>query len=519
MAMNAAACRPVGAPTGPTIANSANPTPADWLWLCAILVVACVLRAINLNAGLWFDEIDTLVHYTRLPAAELLTVYPSLNHHVLFTLEAKAAIALFGESAWALRLPAFVFGVASIWALWLVAKEAVSRWEALLAALMLAVSYHHVWFSQNARGYTGLLFWGLLATYFLIRGAKTPSWRLWTAYGVASALAIYTHLSAAFFVASHGLIYCGFALSRFIRSRRASSAPPPANAQLSGYLPLYGFALAGGLALLLHAPLIPQMISTFTEVAGPQSPADAAATAEWKSAYWMVLEVGRSLGPVLGVALPVIVVIAGFGMADLRKRAPILPAMVLIHIPLTLGVLVAVSMRVWPRYFFIDIGFICLFLVHGAYVIGRMAAGRFGGRGRWKIGAHTLGTMLAVSGIVASLILLPRNYLHPKQDFVGARDFVEARRSADSAVVTLGLAAMPYADYYAPHWQEVETVDELAALRRSGREVWLVYAFPDVTEQRYKEIAGYVSRDFERVGRFPGTLGGGDVLVWRSRPQ
>jgi len=509
---------PVGAPRSPAIADSSISRQADWPWLCAILMIALVLRAINLNAGLWFDEIDTLVHYTRLPAAELLTVYPSLNHHVLFTLEAKAAIALFGESAWALRLPSLVFGVASIWALWLVAGEVVSRREALLAALMLAVSYHHVWFSQNARGYTGLLFWGLLATYFLIRAARIPSWRLWTAYGLVSALAIHTHLSAAFFVAAHGLIYCGVAVRRLLTETPGGPASA-ATAGLSGLLPLYGFALAGGLALLLHAPLIPQMIGTFTTVAGGQSPLDAAASAEWKSAGWMVAEVVRGLGPVLGIALPVIIVTAGFGMADLRKSAPILPALVLIHIPLTLAVLVAVSMRVWPRYFFIDIGFICLFLVHGAYVIGRIAADRYGARRHWKVGGPALGTALAVAGIVASLILLPRNYLHPKQDFVGARDFVEARRSPQSEVVTLGLAAMPYADYYAPQWREVDTIDALVSLRQSGRQVWLVYAFPSVTERRYKEIADYVSRNFERVARFPGTLGGGDVLVWRSVPQ
>ena len=517
--MNITTFGSIEAPRGSGIADSSNSRPADWPWLCAILAVALVLRAINLNAGLWFDEIDTLVHYTRLPAAELLTVYPSLNHHVLFTLEAKAAIALFGESAWALRFPSLVFGVASVWALWLVAREVVSRQEALLSALMLAVSYHHVWFSQNARGYTGLLFWGLLATYFLIRAAKTPSWRLWTAYGLVSALAIHTHLSAAFFVAAHGLIYCGVAARRLMTATPARDPASAAAEGLSGFLPLYGFVLAGGLALLLHAPLIPQMIGTFAAVAGGQSPLDAAASAEWKSPGWMVAEVVRGLGPVLGIALPVIVVVAGFGIADLRKNAPILPALILIHIPLTLAVLVAVSMRVWPRYFFIDIGFICLFLVHGAYVIGRIAADRMGASGHWKVSGQRLGAILAMAGIAASLILLPRNYLYPKQDFVGARDFVEAQRAAKSEVVTLGLATMPYADYYAPQWREVESIDELVALRQSGRQVWLVYAFPSVTERRYKEIAGYVSRNFDRIARFPGTLGGGDVLVWRSVPQ
>ena len=34
---------------------------SDWLWLGGILGLAAVLRAINLDAGLWYDEIVTLV--------------------------------------------------------------------------------------------------------------------------------------------------------------------------------------------------------------------------------------------------------------------------------------------------------------------------------------------------------------------------------------------------------------------------------------------------------------------------
>jgi uncharacterized membrane protein len=515
--VSAAALQNVGASSGSPAADSSVSGRMDWVWLGAILALAALLRAFHLNSGLWLDEIETLVQYTRLPGGTLLTVYPSLNHHVLFTLEAKGSIALFGESAWSLRFPAFAFGVASIWALWLVAREAVSRREALLAALMMAVSYHHVWFSQNARGYTGLLFFGLLGTYFLVRAAKARSWTLWSAFGVVSALAMYTHLSAGFFVAAQGLVYCGYAARASIAMRAGRSIPESAPG-LSGLLPLYGFALAGGLALLLHAPLIPQMIATFTEVAGVRSPAEAASTAEWKSASWMVLEVARSLGPILGVAVPIIVAVTAFGIAGLRKTAPILPLVFLIHVPLTLLVLLVLSMRVWPRYFFIDIGFICVFLVHGAFVIGAIVARRLAFT-RWKFGAMTVGTSLALCGIVASLVLLPRNYLYPKQDFVGARDFVETRRGPGSAVVTLGIATMPYSDYYAPQWQGIDTLEALKDLRHSGREVWLVYAFPSVTERRYSAIAEYVTREFDRVGRFPGTLGGGDILVWKGNPK
>jgi mannosyltransferase len=488
---------------------------ADWLWLAAILVVAAALRLFKLDAGLWYDEIDTLVHHTRLSAAELVTTYPSLNHHVLFTLQAKGSISLFGESAWALRLPAFVFGVLSIVAFWLVARDAVPRWEVRLATLLLAVSYHHVWFSQNARGYTGMLFWVLIATFLLVRGARSRSWLLWTAYGVAGALAIYTHLSAAFFVAAHGIVYLALAW-RGARAARARAPLPADTADYAGLMPLYGFALAGILALLFHAPLLPQMVATFSAVAAPQLSTDAAAVAEWKNPLWMLLEVGRSLGPVMGIALPVIIAVVGIGMVDLARNGSILPAIVLIHIPLTIAIVVAASMRIWPRYFFIDIGFLCLFLVHGAFVIGRVVARRAGGRLPWMPEGQTVGIALATAGIAASLVLLPRNYMYPKQDLLGARDFVEAQRTAESVVVTLGLASRSYAEYYAPQWQAVSSLPELKDIVQSRSQVWLVYSFPAVTERRNPDIAAYVAAHFDRVRRFPGTLGGGDVIVFRS---
>jgi mannosyltransferase len=477
----------------------------EWFWLAAILVIATALRVVRLDASLWFDEIVTLVEYVPLSTGDVLTSYPELNHHVLFTLEAKGAVAAFGESAWALRLPAVLFGIASIWALWLVATKTLSVWETRLATLALAVSYHHVWFSQNARGYTALLFFGLITTFLLIRAVKGGSWKVWTAFGVLSALAIYTHLTAAIFVASQAIAYFGFVL----RDRRAATGL---------LLPAYGFALAGLLTLLLYAPLIPDVIDAFTDVRGSSSPQTEAAIEEWKSPIWMVTEAVRSLGPLAALALPVGLIVV-VGMAGLRKSAPIVPAIFILHIALTLAVLAVGSLRVWPRYFFVDIGFICMFAVHGTFVLSRAAARLLDERANRRLNPRTLAIACTVAGICASLVLLPKNYLHPKQDFLGARDYVEATRVTDSAVATIGLARMAFHKYYAPQWTRIRSLEALRRLRRAHGEVWLVYAFPGADEERYADIVGFVSSRFEMVRRFYGTLGDGDVLVFRAAAQ
>ena len=72
---------------------------------------------------------------------------------------------------------------------------------------MIAFSYYHLWFSQNARGYTGLLFWTLLASWFLVRGMLENRPWLWIGYAIAAALGVYTHLTMGFVVIGHFVVY------------------------------------------------------------------------------------------------------------------------------------------------------------------------------------------------------------------------------------------------------------------------------------------------------------------------
>src|SRR3989304_4647093 len=134
-----------------------------------LLIVAALLRLYDLNDGLWHDEIITAVKYVRLPFAKILTTYDSENEHFLYTILARGFVLLFEENAWALRFPAVLFGIASIGTTYLLGRQVSNVLEALLASALLTFSYYHIWFSQNARGYTGLLFFANLSSWLLIR--------------------------------------------------------------------------------------------------------------------------------------------------------------------------------------------------------------------------------------------------------------------------------------------------------------------------------------------------------------
>lgn len=485
----------------PDFPPPARPDRREWLALLAILLLALLLRIPGLNSGLWYDEISTLVKYVRLPTGTLLTTYDSLNNHMFFSLQAQASAALLGESPWTLRLPAMLFGVGSVWALWRLAREVVSPPQALLAALLMAVSYHHVWFSQNARGYTGLLFFGILASLALLRGTRGNNWSAWLGYGLCFAAAMFTHLSAAFLFFGQGLAYLAILIGRLIRGRGLQPAEI--------LRPLAGVAMGGVLVLLLYLPVLGQMMETFSSVqAGPEDAVQAASIAEWKNPLWTLAEMLRGLGPVLGLATPVIILVMGIAGAALWRRAAILPLSLLAHLGGTLALLVLLEFRVWPRYFLVDLGLICLLLIHGAYIIGGWLGPRV------SLSAAQGGSALAALGIAASLVLLPRNYMHPKQDFPGAVAFVENARAPGAQVMSLGLSNLPFG-FYAPQWTQIEDLDGFTAAFDPEQETWLVYTFPKVLERRHADILTAPGTAFEEFRYFHGTLVDGGIVVLR----
>ncbi|MDA7964144.1 hypothetical protein, partial [Ruegeria sp.] len=276
-------------------------------------------------------------------------------------------------------------------------------------------------------------------------------------------------------------------------------------------MPLVGAALGLGLTALIYLPMYDAMITTFTAVqSGPEDAVRAQSIAQWKNPLWTLAEVIRGLGPILGPALPVALFVIGVGMARLYRSAPVLPLVLILHVALTVALLVALSFRVWPRYFLGDLGLICLFLIYGATGIGQWLGHRLGWNGQ------RLGQGFAVLGILSTLVLLPQNYRYPKQDFTGARDFVESNRSADARVIALGLTIPPYREYYAPDWDGADTLAEFEALYDPARETWIVYTFPAVTRRRHADILDSIQGQFSEADYFHGSLSGGGIVVLKS---
>ncbi len=478
-------------------------TPA-WAWavLTLLTVVAGALRLYRLDSCLWFDEIDTLVNIVREPLPKIVTMFSSQNQHMFFSVLAHGSILTFGESEAALRLPSALFGLASLWALFLLGRKTLGVRESLLACGVTCFSYHHVWFSQNARGYMGLLFFTLLATWLWTEGRSRRGAGWWVAYALAVALGAWTHMTMVFVAIAHAMLYV---IADVLRSNRAS-ATRSTELRLR---PLLAWPVSATLTLQLYALGLPEFLrSALHEVSQPS---------EWTNPLWVVQETLRNLsqgGPIGGAVMACGGLLLALGWLRLYARdgafafAMILPGF------LAGGTMLALGHNLWPRFFFFCIGFAVLLAIAGAMQAPRLLPSR----ALTRRGRDRLGWTLSILMMAAAASMLPRNYAFPKQDFIAARDFVETEREVDDVVVGVGLAGVAYERLYATQWKVAQTADELRDTLADHPRLWLVYTLPIEVRAYHPGMWEVIHAEFSKIKTFPGTLGDGAVTVCRSGP-
>lgn len=469
-----------------------------WIVLGLLVAAAALLRAVHLEQGLWWDEIRTVVDSVRFPLRHIVTVYPGDNQHTLFSVLAHLSVTVFGESPWSVRLPAVLFGVATIPALYVFAREFVGRGEALAASLLLTVSYHHVWFSQSARGYALLACFALLASTLLLRGLRRnrSSDFLW--YGVVAAAAIYTHVTMVFLVVAH-VALCVLPLGW----------PWPLRAQWPRWRgPMVGFALAGVLALLLNIPFLLDVREAVVTAPSPMR----GATPQWaflEVLRGMQLGLGGLLGALAGGTLFLV------GVWSYWRQSTFVLGLFLLPGVLTVAASIALHRPVRPRFVFFLAGFLVLIVVRGALTIGRWLDRRSGIQ-RFTLGRA--GTAIIALLTMASVASLGPNYRLPKQDFLGAMDYVDRHARTGDLVVTAGGARYPYRAYFGRTWQGVESAAQLREFGGGGAPIWVVHTMDSYIRAEAPDLMALIDSECRDPQRFRGTVADGDVVVCRVSP-
>jgi hypothetical protein len=165
---------------------AARPRGRELWLLLAITLAGAILRALLLDRPMQHDEAYSFIAFASRGLRIVLTDYHLPNNHVLHTFLMWLSTNLFGETPWALRLPAYLAGVALIPASYAAGRLAFGRATGLLAAALVAFNTYFIHFSTDGRGYTLMILLAVLCWCLamqLLRGRNSFAWLLLTLFG------------------------------------------------------------------------------------------------------------------------------------------------------------------------------------------------------------------------------------------------------------------------------------------------------------------------------------------------
>ena len=189
--------------------NKGRPLPpapssaATGAWpLAAVVLLALALRLFGLDAqSLWVDEVVTWKG-AQLPLGDLLSLrsYYAMAHSLYFAMM-HGVLSVLGDGETVLRLPSVFFGAASVPLLYLIGKDWFGHRVGLAAALLLAASPLHLYYSQEARPYAAVVCFALASMVCLNRvleGRRRFRWQV--GFAVSFAAMLFCHPIALAFV-------------------------------------------------------------------------------------------------------------------------------------------------------------------------------------------------------------------------------------------------------------------------------------------------------------------------------
>jgi uncharacterized membrane protein len=223
-------------------------------YLLAAVLLGGAIRFIGLDAqSFWLDELWTTVSSSEQSLYQLLTkwvipdgVHPPLHNILLFYW-----FKLFGDTEISARLPSAIAGVLSIVAIYHFSKPFCSRYIATSAAILVALTYEGIYYSQEARSYSLLILFSIIATFLWLRivaRATAPVTADYLKYGAVIIPLAYTHYFGLLLVAFQLAYWFGLTVLKKERIKPV--------------------VITAGSLILAYAPWVFVMIATFQDKGG-----------------------------------------------------------------------------------------------------------------------------------------------------------------------------------------------------------------------------------------------------------
>ena len=162
--------------------SDTNNTMKNLLFVFGILFL---LRLYHLSfQDFWYDEIYTVRH-AKVPWFIWNPPFYYIFLHFW--------IRLFGICEFSLRFPSLIFSFLSCILLFLLGKRLFNEKIAFIAVLFMGLSPFQIWYAQEARSYSMLLFFSLLSNYLFLKAIEKDKLQLWLYFVVVSSLGVYVN--------------------------------------------------------------------------------------------------------------------------------------------------------------------------------------------------------------------------------------------------------------------------------------------------------------------------------------
>ena len=464
-----------------------------------IVFLASVLRVYQLNSQMWLDEFSALASVRR-SWIEIVTIWPGVSSHILFELLANWSAILFGESTFSLRLPAALFGILGVITLVKLGAQISTFKTGLFISALMAVSYNHIFYSQNIRGYTALIFFFLWSSYLslCISDTKRMEVKLGVTYFLATVLTCYSQPFGVFIPVSQSIVALFLFLSH-IRNNEENCFPIKA---FIGWM-----ALACVTTLLLYSPFYNGMMSH------AKADISSAVGGVPKFDFGLIIEVVEGLSAAFhGYIGLLIVSLSGIIGMIIWARKHLVSLFVLV-VPLFVQAIAFIVMGVGihPRYFAIAIPVI--FIAGGTalfhitdFILSKLVVN--------KVSRSFVHTVVLSAVVIFSSYPLIRYYSIPKQDFQGALEIVEELANEGDVKVGVQTVGTIMKEHLGADFVRVDKFEQLLTLEKSGKALWVVVTLERIMAVSDPDLMNHINANYQLIQRLPGTVGDGSMQIY-----
>ena len=445
---------------------------------------------------------------------ELFRTFSSPNQHLMNSLLERLSVAALGEHDWTVRLPAAVFGIATVPAMYWLARPIMRGWQSLAVAFLTAVSYHHIWFSQNGRGYSGYLLFSVLATGALSRLLGTPRRRWIALYALCAVLALSSLIIAAFVIIAHVLLAAFFVIKRH---REAEPVAPTIRALAAA------FGITAAVSLVIYGPTAIELLRVVGTAYVREGTGFRPISLEF------VRETLRGLGAGFGSlalvgAVPFLALVA-VGTLRLMRRGWLIVLTFVVALGMMAAVVVVAGWLTSPRFFILVVPLAFLVAVESLDLVARLLSRLVAESNRAWVHEVLAGAGVVVCALALSFGL-PRYYAIPKQSFRATIAAFESRSKPGDALVAVYQADRGF-DYYTRRlglagdgrFYSTRTVTGFDSLgtKLTGRRVYLATTFERAFKLESPELWKRVEDGWQPVESFPATIGYGEITLWAPK--